>query len=221
MEMEMIYMQDLPNIEYKRTNKNPTIDSETSLYTLPFYKDTEYFANLDNFVGFVKAVENMVRTSKYYSRYIAYLKEDIGLNFCQVLSNIKQEDEDAKVEIEMHHGPILTLFDYICILVDWSLYHDKKISTFSMANLMLEEHFENRVQVVMLSKTVHEEVHERNVFLNTKHAFGDLNAFIEKYKDGISQEQIDKINNYIKLCEKYDSFDKNTLKLREKIKSWR
>lgn len=213
-------MMNLPGIEYKKTSKNPTIDSENSLYTIPFYKDTEYFSNLDNFIGFVKSVESMVRTSKYYSRYIAYIKTDIGLNFCQVLSNIKQEDEDSKVEIEMHHGPILTLFDYICILVDWSLFHNKKITSFNIANRMLEEHFNNHVQVVMLSKTVHEEVHDNNIFLNTKHAFGDLNAFLDKYRDGISQEQIDKINKYINLCEKYDSFDKGTLKLREKIKNW-
>lgn len=214
-------MLDLPNIDFKKPNKNPTIDSDTSLYTLPFYKDADYFSNIDNFVGFVKAVESMVRTSKYYSRYIAYLKIEVGLNFCQVLSNIKQEDEDSVLDIEMHHGPILTLFDYVSILLDWSLYHDKKITTFSLANKVLEEHFENRIQVVMLSKTVHEEVHDRNIFLSTKHAFGDLNAFIDKYQDGLSQEQIDKINNYIKSCEKYDSFDKDTLKLREKVKSWR
>lgn len=214
-------MLNLPNVDFKKTNKNPTIDSDTSLYTLPFYKDAEYFSNLDNFVGFIKAVESMVRTSKYYARYISYIKNEVGLNFCQVLSNIKQEDETDNVEIEMHHGPILTLFDYACILTDWYLYNDKKINTFIIANKVLEEHFENRIQVVMLSKTVHEEVHDKNVFLNTKHAFGDLNAFIDKYKDGLSSEQIDKINNYIKLCEKYDSFDKDTLKLREKVKSWR
>lgn len=213
-------MMNLPNIEYKKINTTPMIDSDTSLYTLPFYKDADYFSNLDNFVGFVKAVETMVRTSKYYKRYIAYIKSDVGLNFCQVLSNIKQDDETSKVEIEMHHGPILTLFDYICILVDWSLYNNKKITSFSIANRMLEEHFNNNVQIVMLSKTVHEEVHDNNVFLSTKHAFGDLNRFLDKYRDGLSKEQIDKINKYISLCEKYDSFDKGTLSLREKIKKW-
>ena len=70
-------MLDIPNIDFKKPKKNPTIDSDTSLYTLPFYKDSDYFANLDNFVGFIKAVESMVRTSKYYSRYIKYLKEEV------------------------------------------------------------------------------------------------------------------------------------------------
>lgn len=213
-------MESLPNIDYRKPAKNPTLDSDTSLYSLPFYKDAEYFSNLDNFVSFIKAVEQMVRTSKYYSRYIKYLKEDVGLNFCQVLSNIKTEDEDSLTKIEMHHGPILTLFDYISIMVDHYLYHDKKINTFIISDAILEEHFNNRVQVVMLSETVHQEVHENNVFLNIKHAFGDLNAFLNKYKDGLSDEQISKINRYLELCEQYDSFDKHTLDLRDTIKKW-
>lgn len=213
-------MLDIPNIEFKKPIKNPTIDSDTSLYTLPFYKDSDYFSNLDNFVGFVKATESMIRTSKYYSRYIAYLKEEVGLNFCQVLSNIRQDDETSKVDIEMHHGPILTLFDYVSIVVDHMLYNGQKVNTFIVADTVLEEHFKNHVQVVMLSETVHEEVHLNNVFINTKQAFGDLNAFLETYKDGISDEQISKINKYIELSEKYDSYDKGILDLRDKIKSW-
>ena len=210
----------IPNIEFKKPSKNPTIDSETSLYMIPFYKDAEYFANLDNFISFVKAVESMVRSSKFYKRYIKYIKEDVGLNFCQVLSNIKQTDESKLVEIEMHHGPILTLFDYVSIVVDHMLANNKKINSFIVADIVLQEHFANNVQVVMLSKTVHEEVHEGNIFLNMKHAFGDLNSFLFRYKDGLSEDQINKINNYIRLCEQYDSFDKQTLKLAENIKKW-
>ena len=213
-------MQSLPNIDFKKPLKNPTLDSDTSLFTIPFYKDSEYFANLDNFITFVKSVEKMVRSSKFYSRYVKFIKEDVGLNFCQVLSNIKQEDENSDVKIEMHHGPILTLFDYITIMIDYMLYNDIKITSFEVADRILEEHFQNRIQVVMLSQTVHEEVHENNIFLNTKHAFGDLNVFLEKYKDGISDEQIDKINKYIALCEKYDSFDKGVLDLKENIEKW-
>ena len=210
----------IPNIEFKKPSKNPTIDSETSLYMIPFYKDAEYFSNLDNFVSFVKAVESMVRSSKFYKRYIKYLKDDMGLNFCQVLSNVRQEEDDNILDIEMHHGPILTLFDYVSIVVDHLLYHNKKINTFIVADIVLDEHFKNNVQVVMLSKTVHEEVHEGNVFLNMKHAFGDLNTFLSKYRDGLSAEQITKINNYINLCEQYDSFDKQTLSLKDSIKKW-
>lgn len=212
-------MSNLPNINYKKVNKNPTIDSETAEFELPFYKDAEYFANLDNFVSFIKSVEKLVRTSEYYKRYIAYIKNDIGLNCCQVLSNI-QPDEEDNTELEMHHGPILTLFDYAAIITDYLLYTGKKITTFMVADLVLEEHFNNNVQVVMLSKTVHEQVGENVIFINLKQAFGDLNAFLKKYKNGLHEEQIEKINRYIELSQRYDSFDKNILELKGFVKNW-
>lgn len=212
-------MSNLPNINYKKVNKNPTIDSETAEFELPFYKDAEYFANLDNFVSFIKSIEKLVRTSEYYKRYIAYIRNDIGLNCCQVLSNI-QPDEEDNTELEMHHGPILTLFDYAAIITDYLLYTGKKITTFMVADLVLEEHFNNNVQVVMLSKTVHEQVGENVIFINLKQAFGDLNAFLKKYKNGLHEEQIEKINRYIELSQRYDSFDKNVLELKGFVKNW-
>lgn len=212
-------MSNLPNINYKKVNKNPTIDSETAEFELPFYKDAEYFANLDNFISFIKSVEKLVRTSEYYKRYIAYIRNDIGLNCCQVLSNI-QPDEEDNTELEMHHGPILTLFDYAAIITDYLLYTGKKITTFMVADLVLEEHFNNNIQVVMLSKTVHEQVGENVIFINLKQAFGDLNAFLKKYKNGLHEEQIEKINRYIELSQRYDSFDKNILELKGFVKNW-
>lgn len=212
-------MNNLPNIEFKKPLQNPTIDSEFSLFELPFYKNEEYFSNIDNFVQFVKNVEKMVRTSVYYKKYINYLKNDLGLDYCQVLSNIKSDEKD-KIEIHMHHGPILTLFDYVSIITDYMLIKKEKINTFIIADKVLEEHFNNIIQVVMLSKTVHEEVHANNIFLNLKQAFGDLNCFIKKYKDGINNEYKEKINKYIETSLKYDSFDKETLKLKDTIKCW-
>lgn len=212
-------MNNLPNINYKKTTKNPTIDSDNGLYELPFYKDAEFFSNLDNFVNFVKAVEKQVRTSNSYSRYIAYLKNDMGLTCCQVLSNVVEEDEKDHL-IEMHHGPILTLFDYAAIITDYLIYNNRKINTFIVSDILLDEHFNNNIQVVMLSKTVHQQVHENNIFINLHQAFGNLNNFLKKYKNGLHEEQISKINNYIELSEKYDSFDKNVLQLRDNIMKW-
>lgn len=206
----------LPNINYSKSKKNPIVESDSSEFELPFYKDLEYFVSIDNFVNFVKAVERMVRTSTDYTKYIAYLKGDLGLTACQVLSNV--EDEDA--EIEMHHGPILNLFDYVSIITDHLLYEGKSVTTFSITDILLEEHYNNIVQVVMLSKTIHEQVHERNIFINYKQGFGDLDKFLKKYSNGLQPEQIRKINNYIERSKKEDSFDNGVLKLSGFVKNW-
>ena len=209
----------LSNIDYKKKKTNPTLDSDTSLYRLPFFKDEEFFSNIDNYIGFIKSVENQVRTAKHYARYIKYIKEDVGLDFCQVLSNVRALEEDS-TEIEMHHGPIFTLFDYASVITFHMLAHGKKVTTFSVANTLLQEHFDNHVQIVMLSKTVHEEVHNGEIFINTRQAFGDINAFFSKYRDGISNDMVQKINRHIEMSEKYDSFDNGALKLSDSIKSW-
>ena len=72
----------------------------------------------------------------------------------------------------------------------------------------------------MLSNTVHEEVHANNIFINMKQAFGNINKFIDKYHNGLHEEQIDKINEYIELSMKYDSTDNNVLRLNETVKKW-
>ena len=172
----------IPGIDVNKPNQNPTVDSEYSYYELPFYKDADYMFNIENEVAFIKAVEKLVRSSKYYSRYIAYLKKDLGMNFCQVKGNII-EDEDMGIKdlIEMHHGPVLTLFDVVSIILNYMLVHNMKITTFSVANKVIEEHFAHRVQTVMLCKTVHQQVHDNKVFLNYKQGFGDLYSFLEMY----------------------------------------
>ena len=198
----------IPGIEVNKPNTNPTIDSDESYYEIPFYKDADYMFSLENEVAFIKAVERMVRTSKYYSRYIAHLKVDLGLNFCQVKGNIS-EDEDAGVKdlIEMHHGPIFTLFDVVSIILNYMLIKGMKITTFSVANRVIEEHFKHRVQTVMLCETVHQLVHDNKVFLNYRQGFGDLYSFLEIYYEGLDEIMINKIMDYIDKCKKYDSND--------------
>lgn len=198
----------IPGIEVNKPNTNPTIDSDESYYEIPFYKDADYMFSLENEVAFIKAVERMVRTSKYYSRYIAHLKVDLGLNFCQVKGNIS-EDEDAGVKdlIEMHHGPIFTLFDVASIILNYMLIKGMKITTFSVANKVIEEHFKHRVQTVMLCETVHQLVHDNKVFLNYRQGFGDLYSFLEIYYEGLDEIMVNKIIDYIEKCKKYDSND--------------
>ena len=213
-------MEILPGINVSKSKKNPTLDSNDSIYELPFYKDAEFFYNLDNYVYYIKGIESMVRRSKYYKRYIAYLKSDLGMNFCQVKGNIQENEDDKHELIEMHHGPILTLFDYVAIIVEHFLVNNKPISTFNIANEVIQEHYNLHVQTVMLCETAHQEVHDNKIFINMRQGFGDFNAFIEKYKDGLLPEQIVKINKYIELSKQYDSYDNDVMKLNDSVTKW-
>lgn len=200
---------------------NLTISAKTTIFDISFFKDSNYYMNLESYIKYVKACEHLVRTNRRYTEYKANLYA-MGLNHCQVLGNIANVDVvgGEEVTIEMHHGPILTLFDYCAIIIDYNLAHKIPIDTFTVANSVLDEHFAGNVQTVMLSKTVHELVDSGKLFINFNQATGNINEFLHKYHDGLSADQIEKINKYISLSEKYDTFDNGLLDLKNSISNW-
>ncbi len=210
--------KNLPGIAYTKGVTNPTIDSNESVYELAMLKEPDYFAVLENFVSFVKNVEHLFRISDQYKQYVAYIKNTIGMTRCQIHGNI--EEAEGENLLEMHHGPCLTLFDIASIIVDDQLKRGVKISTFQIADLLAEEHFCNNVQVVMLSKTDHELVHAREIFLHYNQAFGNLEKFLKKYKLGLSPEILFKIKKYINLCKENSYFTNEILSLNKTVSKW-
>lgn len=205
--------ENLPDIVYMYDDKKQTVDSDNSLYTIQMYQTSAYFGNWESRNNFIKAVEKLVRTNDRYSKYINHLKKKKGLNYCQVMPHIT--DEDAP--IEMHHGPIFTLYDYVNIIIEYYLIKKMKISTMRIADTVLDEHIKDRIQTVMLCETAHQEVHQREIFLNYKMAHGDLNKFIKKYGMALSDEYIEKLNRYIDRSIVEDSCDNEIFKLNKEV----
>ena len=206
---------NLPDIIYDKTNVTPIVDARSSFYRLDMYKSEEYFNNYESYVNFIKGCERIVRTNDRYNKYISYLKKEVKLNRCQVLKNVT--DEDAP--IEMHHGPIFTLFDICAIVLEYFILKKWKISTLRIADLVLDEHMKNRIQVVMVSETIHEEIHNGNIFINYHQAWGDMASFIHKYYQAISPEYREQINRYIERSLLYDSNDFGVLDLNPELTS--
>jgi hypothetical protein len=205
--------KSIPDIVYLKTKNNIYVDSPVSTYRIPFYKDPEYFSNWESYTQFVKEVEKMVRHNDRYNKYIYYLKNEVKLNHCQVLSNL--DDEDCT--IEMHHGPIFNLYDYCEIILEYFLLRGWDITTFKIADTVLREHEKNHIQVVMLSSTVHQEVHARDIFINYRHAYGDLNAFIRRYGIALNDDHKEKLNRYIDKSMMIDSTDYGLLTLNNSL----
>ena len=203
----------LPDIIYDKNNVTPILDAKTSFYNIPMYKDTDYLSNYESYVNFVKGIEKAVRGNDRYKKYISYLKKEVKLNRCQVLKNITDEDAD----IEMHHGPIFTLFDICAIVLEYFVIKKWKISTFRIADAVLDEHQKNRIQVVMVSTTVHQEIHNGDIFINYHQAWGDMNAFIKKYGIAMSDEYREQLNRYIDRSLLYDSTDFSLLDLNKNL----
>jgi hypothetical protein len=201
----------LPNISYETEGTTSIVDSPSSMFMLPFEKDEEYFSNLESKTRFIRKTEALIRKDKRYKKYINVLKKKVKLNKCQVLSGLTDKD----CTIEMHHGPIFTLYDICDIVIAYYLKHHYKITTFAIADTVLKEHWKNHVQVVMLSTTIHQEVHDRELFINVRQAWGDLNAFLRKY--GITEDLKEKYNRYLDRSLMMDSTSYELLKISDKI----
>lgn len=104
---------NIPGIIYKGDIVR-SMETDDSLETITMFKDREYFEEIETYKNYVKKCEKAVRTSQDYSNFIKYIKEILGINFCQVSSQIVSGD----ATIEMHHGPIFTLFDYCSIILN-------------------------------------------------------------------------------------------------------
>ena len=192
-----------------------TITSDMVLFDISFYKDHDYLMNLEKFIGFVKACEKTIRKHPDYDNFVSTIRE-FNMDHCQVLGNISRFD----ATIEAHHGPLFTLFDYCVIVINSMMKRNEKITTFRVAKKVLEEHFNGNVQIVMLCKTVHQMIDTGEIFINLNQGIGDVNAFIKKYKDGLDETYIDKINAYIDLSKKFESTDNGILELEKNMVCW-
>ena len=159
----------------------------------------------DRYTKYIKHIEDNVRNDKRYTDYIAKLKQG-NVDHCAIMGNIPTDD--PKLKIEMHHGPIFNLFD-ICDIVTKALLRrgDKQITTFKVANIVLTEHEEDHIMIVMLSKPVHQggahnKKSNRGIFVDVAATFGDLNRFIERWGDGMEKEHRTYISRYINECKK-------------------
>ena len=64
---------------------------------------------------FIKSVEKIVRSSLEYREFIAYLRAELGMNFCMFFNNVSR-DEIKNLGIEIHHIPF-SLFDIVNIVL--------------------------------------------------------------------------------------------------------
>lgn len=205
-------INNLANIQLKGLKKGkPKLKADG--FMLPFYQTEKSLRDLEAYNKFIKNVESMVRRSKEYSVYKNYLINDIGLNHCMVFPNITTdlEKEHCKVTIEMHHGPLLTLYDSACIITDHYLKNDMPVTSIRIYEALIEEHFQNNIQVMMLCDLAHKLYHAQKIYMNPKQAWGYTPRFLEKYKDGLDDKMKRIINKNLELATKYNSMEQDNI----------
>lgn len=194
---------------------NPTLRAPRAVLDLYFNQTRESLSDPDVFRSFIKSAERQFRASREYKAYKAYLMDSIGIDRCQILGNITAEDAD----IELHHN-ILGLYDIATLITLHIVSTVGYINSMQLIQLLIIEHFNNRVGVTFLSKTAHQVfTNDNNGYIPPNQTFGKWWELLAAYKYGITFEIAYKVINYLK---KYQNDMPVSINLdqQEEILSW-
>lgn len=136
---------------------------------------------------FIKKIEALIRTSPEYKTYIGYLRSDLGMNRCSFLPNLDVTTDE--VGLEMHHCP-LNLFQVVEVVVNHRLTRGQPVTSLSVADEVMRMHFEDKIGLVPLSRSVHKLVHAGSVVVHPAMVHGDWVGFLRAYPDGVAEELI-------------------------------
>lgn len=214
--------EEIPGIQVEYDmGFNPSIHSPNCSWDLQFYATAESFVDIEFYKRFLDSAIHRFRTSKTYKNYKSYLME-LGMNRCQILGNI----DESMADIEMHHN-FLTIFDIALMITEHTINTKGYISTFDLVLLLKQEHKNNRIPLVMLTKTVHQLYHNNEDFvIPAQYCFGYWQDLLIRYNKGITRDIAYKCLNFIQKSMEIQQIGadaqlaNNLLQLRNDIIDW-
>lgn len=154
---------------------NVELIGKNQQFSLAMYIDK----NMDpkNFMKFIKKVEKTVRGNPDYKQYLEYLRDEEGMDKCAYFHNVNS----SRAEIQIHH--VLSNLYTICVTVCNRLMSTgKKVSTFILADEVIQLHMKNWVALVPLTTTIHELVHANKIKIPKGQIFGDYASYYEMHE---------------------------------------
>lgn len=194
----------------------PTIYFPRCEYPLMFYQTRDTLADIDKYKNFIDNCIHRFRKSRTYKSYKSYLMS-MGLDRCQVIGNI----QDGMANIEMHHN-FLTIYDITILISQHILNTVGRCTTFDIISLLMQEHRNNNIPIVMLSETVHQLYHDTpDFYIPLSMTFGKWWDLLIKYRYGITLDIAYKVIKYIQNCQRNNELNSvDFFKLSDDIKNW-
>lgn len=185
-------------------------------YPLTFYQTRDTLADMDKYKAFIDNCTHRFRKSRTYKSYKSYLMS-MGLDRCQVIGNI----QDGMANIEMHHN-FLTIYDITILISQHILNTVGRCTTFDIVALLMQEHRNNNIPIVMLSETVHQLYHDNpDFYIPISMTFGKWWDLLIKYRYGITLDIAYKVVKYIQNCQRNNELNSvEFFKLSDDIKNW-
>ena len=160
-------------------------------------------------VKFIKRCEKIIRSSTEYRDYITFLKDHVDMDKCAFFQNVSCGDT-KRIKIEIHHEPF-TLYDYVAVVVDKFQSEGLPLNDLMISDEVMELHYNNKVGLIPLSKTIHEIVHDSTkIVIPLNMVYGDYAGFLssseyEPYVEDLYDKLEVKLNATKNLTK--DSFD--------------
>lgn len=155
------------------------------------------FRNERGRVKFIKMCESIIRKSMEYKEYIKFLKQNMDMNKCIVLKGLNIEN-GKRYSIEIHHEPF-TLFDIVETVISKREENDESINPFFIADEVMELHYDEKVGLVPLAKTMHQLVSDDKIFIPLQLIYHKYDKFYEEYEMYMSQRLKEKIDLKVSL----------------------
>lgn len=188
----------LKSIDYSASEKDTML-----ITTLPRYDREVYDLNEPkDFKAYINDVKRMIRGSLEYQRYIAYLRENAGMDHCAYLPNVTN-CESFKIRIEIHHEPF-TLYDIVLAVYMKRSAMREDVSPEMLAKEVMYIHYQKWVGLVPLCEMIHNLVHSCYLFVPSNIVFGQYRKFLEAYKPFIEPETLATIAKIEKMSETFD-----------------
>ena len=140
---------------------------------------------------YIKTVEQTCRKSSPYKNYMTFLKQNLDMNRCTVLKNIKNEP-GKHYRIEIHHEPF-TLFDIVETVINKRLDHEESIELLSVVDEVMGLHYDGVIGLIPLTVTTHELVHSGRIFIPLQFIYQDYRRFFQEYEPYFNAVTLDKL----------------------------
>lgn len=165
--------------------------------------DVEQYDILDDkdMNTYIKDLKKHIRNSYEYRSMVQFMREHMGMDHCAILPNMSNADH-SKIKIEIHHSPID--LETICRVVFRKRAHmGECIYIPATAYEVLWCHYSLLVGLIPLCETVHELVHNGNIFIPPNKPYGYYNLFVQRYYDYFELEELELLD---KISERAKTF---------------
>jgi hypothetical protein len=160
-------------------------------------------------VKFNKTTSITVRRSMEYKEYIRFLKAHLDMNKCTVLKGLVTT-HNRKYTIEIHHEPF-SLFSIIDTVTRKREALGEPISHLDIADEVMELHYDEKVGLIPLSKTMHELVENDKVIIPLQFIYQKYNDFYDEYEPYMDQKLKDLIEAKVNMSLECDEIQSDVL----------